>query len=50
MSEITKLRKKLAKLERQAESMDVNSIPFKRLMKTYHSTEKKIESLGGEIN
>lgn len=50
MSEIEKLRRKLKKLEKQAEKLAVNSVPFKRLMKTYLSTERKIESLGGEIN
>lgn len=50
MSQIEKLKKKLKRLERQAEKYDVNSIPFKRLMKTYYSTERKIESLGGEVN
>lgn len=47
---IDRLMKKLKKLERQAEKFDAKSIPFRRLMKTYNSTEKKIESLGGEVN
>jgi hypothetical protein len=45
MSEIEKLKKKLAKLERRAEKLDKNSIPFKRLMKTFCATERKIEKL-----
>lgn len=50
MSQIDKLRRKLEHLERKAEKYDVNSIPFRRLMKTYYATEKKIEALGGEVN
>lgn len=50
MTEIEKLRKKLAKLEKKAEKMDEKSLPFKRLLKTYYATEKKIEKLGGEVN
>lgn len=50
MSQIEKLRRKLAKLERQAEKLNADSIPFKRLMKTYDATERRIEKLGGEIN
>lgn len=50
MSQIEKLKKKLKRLERQAEKLDVKGLPFKRLMKTYYSTERKIESLGGEVN
>lgn len=50
MSEIEKLRQKLKRLERKAEKLQVDSIPFKRLMKTYYATERKIEVLGGEVN
>jgi len=47
MSEVEKLRCKLKRLERKAEKLNENSIPFKRIMKTYRATEKKIKDLGG---
>lgn len=47
--QIEKLRIKLARLERKAEKLDPQSIPFKRIMKTYQSTLKKIEMLGGDV-
>lgn len=45
MNQIEKLRKRLVRLERNAEKLDKSSIPFKRLMKTYHSIERKLEKL-----
>lgn len=45
MNQIEKLRKRLVRLERNAEKLDENSLPFKRLTKTYHSIERKIEKL-----
>ena len=48
MSEIGKLEKKLAKLEKKAENLDPGSLPFKRIMKSFLATERKIKQLKGE--
>ena len=48
MSEIGKLRKKLAKLEKKTENLDPESLPFQRIMKSFLATERKIKRLKGE--
>ena len=48
MAEIAKLEKKLAKLERKAENLQPNTLPFKRIMKSFLATEKKLKLLRGD--